>query len=138
MRIKLLGTAAGGGVPQWNCNCPICREARSPKGRVRPRTQSCVAISADDQAWFLLNASPDIRTQIESTPALRPREKRLRDSPIEAVLLTNADLDHTLGLFLMREGKSLFVHARPEVQHSLTDSLSLAPVVSSFCRFEWI
>src|SRR5882672_1244983 len=138
MRIVLLGTAAGGGVPQWNCNCAICREARNGKGRVRPRTQSCVAISADGEAWFLLNASPDIRSQIETTPALRPHPKPLRGSPIEAVLLTNADLDHTLGLLLMREGKSLFVHATPAVQRSLTEGLSLAPVLASFCRTEWI
>jgi pyrroloquinoline quinone biosynthesis protein B len=138
MRILLLGTAAGGGVPQWNCNCPICREARLGKGRVRSRTQSCVAISADDKAWFLLNASPDIRAQIERTPALQPREKQLRGSPIEAVLLTNADLDHTLGLFLMREGKSLFVHSRPEVRQTLTEALSLTSVLGSFCRLEWV
>ena len=138
MRILLLGTAAGGGVPQWNCNCSICREARAGKGRVRPRTQSSVAISADDETWFLLNASPDIRSQIETTPALRPHAKQLRGSPIEAVLLTNADLDHTLGLLLMREGKSLFVHATRAVQRSLTEGLSLAPVLASFCRTEWI
>jgi len=138
MQILLLGTAAGGGVPQWNCNCTICREARIVKGRVRPRTQSSVAISANGEAWFLLNASPDIRSQIETTPALRPHAKQLRGSPIEAVLLTNADLDHTLGLLLMREGKSLFVHATRAVQRSLTEGLSLAPVLASFCRTEWI
>src|SRR6266567_3761221 len=138
MQILLLGTAAGGGVPQWNCNCAICREAHAGKGRVRPRSQSSVAISADGDAWFLLNASPDIRSQIETTPALRPNAKQLRGSPIEAVLLTNADLDHTLGLFLMREGKSLFVHATRAVRRSLTEGLSLAPVLASFCRTEWI
>ena len=138
MRIVLLGTAAGGGVPQWNCNCAICREARAGKGRVRPRTQSSVAISADGEAWFLLNASPDIRSQIETTPALRSHTKQLRGSPIEAVLLTNADLDHTLGLLLMREGKSLFVHGTQAVRRSLTEGLSLAPVLDSFCRMEWI
>ncbi len=125
-------------MPQWNCNCTICREARAGKGRVRPRTQSSVAISADGEAWFLLNASPDIRSQIETTPALRPHAKQLRGSPIEAVLLTNADVDHTLGLLLMREGKSLFVHATPAVRRSLTEGLSLAPVLGSFCRTEWI
>jgi len=138
MQILLLGTAAGGGVPQWNCNCTICREARIVRGRVRPRTQSSVAISADGEAWFLLNASPDIRSQIETTPALRPHAKQLRGSPIEAVLLTNADLDHTLGLLLMREGKSLFVHATRAVRRSLTEGLSLAPALGSFCRTEWI
>src|SRR5712672_3673060 len=138
MHILLLGTAAGGGVPQWNCNCAICREAGSGKGRVQPRTQSSVAISADDEAWFLLNASPDIRSQIETTPAMQPPRKQLRGSPIEAVLLTNADLDHTLGLLLMREGKSLSVHASRAVQRSLTEGLSMAPVLASFCRNEWV
>src|ERR1700743_631504 len=102
MHIHLLGTAAGGGVPQWNCNCPVCREARSG-GCVRSRTQSSVAISADGQSWFFLNASPDIRAQIENFPPLQPSGDRARSSPIEAVLLTNADLDHTLGLMLLRE-----------------------------------
>ena len=68
MHVTLLGTAAGGGLPQWNCNCTNCREARSGSGRVRPRTQSSVAISADGKRWFLLNASPDIARQIESFP----------------------------------------------------------------------
>src|SRR5438552_3130783 len=111
MRIRLLGTAAGGGVPQWNCNCLICREARSGSGRVRPRTQSSVAISADDRHWFLLNASPDIRAQLESFPRLQPPAAQARGSVIDAILLTNADLDHTLGLLSLREGSRLLVHA---------------------------
>ena len=97
MRIRLLGTAAGGGVPQWNCNCPACREARAGTGRVTPRTQSAVAISADDKRWFLLNASPDIRSQIENFPPLHPPARETRGSPIEGVLLTNADLDQIAG-----------------------------------------
>src|SRR4051812_36916516 len=98
MQINLLGTAAGGGGAQWNCYCAVCREARAGNGRVRPRTQSSVAISADGQRWFLLNASPDIRVQIEHFPPLHPYGGKLRHSAIEGVLLTNADLDHTLGL----------------------------------------
>src|SRR4051794_838487 len=126
MRIRLLGTAAGGGVPQWNCNCPVCRAARAGSGRVRPRTQSGVAISADDRRWFLLNASPDLRAQIENFPPLHPVAGKIRASPIEAVLLTNADLDHTLGLLLLREGERLPVHAPAEVRRALTDGISLA------------
>src|SRR5882762_6885728 len=98
MHVRLLGTAAGGGVPQWNCNCQVCREARAGTGRVRHRTQSSVAITADDRYWFLLNASPDLRAQIEAFPPLHPPTDRTRGSPIQAVLLTNADLDHTLGV----------------------------------------
>jgi pyrroloquinoline quinone biosynthesis protein B len=140
MRIVLLGTAAGGGVPQWNCDCPVCREARAGSGRVRPRTQSSVAVSADAQRWFLLNASPDLRAQIERTPALQPRasEDGVRNSPIQAVLLTNADLDHCLGLLSLREGRELFVHAAPSVQRALDDGLSLADVLNCFCGLEWI
>src|SRR5690348_554962 len=115
MRIRLLGTAAGGGVPQWNCNCKICREARAGSARVQPRTQSSVAISANGEQWFLLNASPDLRVQIEAFPALHPPKNGTRGSPIEGVLLTNGDLDHILGLFLMREGARLTVHAPPPI-----------------------
>src|SRR5215467_6987450 len=115
MRIHLLGTAAGGGVPQWNCNCAVCREARMHNGRVRPRTQSSVAISADGRSWFLLNASPDIRAQVENFQPLQPVGGKGRNSPIEGVLVTNADLDHTLGLMLLREGEKLCVHATQNV-----------------------
>jgi len=137
MHIHLLGTAAGGGVPQWNCYCAVCREARSG-GRVRPRTQSSVAISADGKSWFLLNASPDIRVQIENFPALHPANRGARNSPIEAVLATNADLDHTLGLLLLREGEKLRVHATAAVRRALSEDLSFASVLNSFCGMEWI
>lgn len=137
MRIRLLGTAAGGGVPQWNCGCPVCRDARKGNGRVRVRTQSCVAVSADDEAWFLLNASPDLRTQIESFAPLQPCHET-RNSPIEAVLLTNADLDHTLGLFLLREGQRIRVHASAAMRAVLNQGLNLGPVLDSFCGVDWI
>lgn len=139
MQIHLLGTAAGGGVPQWNCTCAACREARVANGRVRPRTQSSVAISADGRSWFLLNASPDVRAQIESFPPLQPSSgKKGRNSPIEGVLVTNADLDHTLGLVLLREGEKLRIHATPNVRRALTEGISFQPVLESFCGTEWI
>lgn len=138
MHIYLLGTAAGGGVPQWNCNCAVCREARTSGGRVRPRTQSSVAISADGRSWFLLNASPDIRAQIENFSPLRPRGSRERNSPIEAVLLTNADLDHTLGLVLLREGEKLRVHATTDVRRALSEGIGFESALNSFCGTEWI
>ena len=138
MRIRLIGTAAGGGVPQWNCNCAVCHEARKPDGRVRPRTQSCVAISADDEHWFLLNASPDLRAQIEAHPCLQPPGGATRGSPIHGVLLTNADLDHTLGLFLLREGQKLRVHAPLAVRNSLSRGLGLDGVLTAFGGIEWI
>src|ERR1043166_9660603 len=140
MRIVLLGTAAGGGVPEWNCVCPVCREARAGSGRVPPRTQSSVAGSADAQRWFLLNASPDLRAQIKRTPALQPRasEDGVRNSPIQAVLLTNADFHHCLGLLPLRAGGELFVDAAPSVQCALADCLALADVWNCFCRLEGI
>jgi pyrroloquinoline quinone biosynthesis protein B len=138
MQIHLLGTAAGGGVPQWNCNCAVCREARAGTGRVRPRTQSSVAISVDGRSWYLLNASPDIRSQIESFGPLQPSAGKGRNSPIEGVLLTNGDLDHTLGLMLLREGEKLRVHATPNVRRALTEGISFQPALESFCGSEWI
>ncbi len=138
MQIHLLGTAAGGGVPQWNCACAVCREARVANGRVRPRTQSSVAISADGRSWFLLNASPDIRAQIENFHPLQPAAETKRNSPIEDILLTNADLDHTLGLMLLREGEQLRVHATQNIRRALTEGISFQPALESFCGTEWM
>ena len=101
IRILVLGTAAGGGLPQWNCACPNCLAAR--EGRIPARTQSCVAISPDGEQWYVINASPDLREQIEAFPPLHPRPSPPRNTPIAGVLLTNADLDHTLGLLLLRQ-----------------------------------
>ena len=103
MRILVLGAAAGGGFPQWNCNCPACRRARSGDPAARPALQASIAVSADDRHWFLINASPDLRQQILATPALQPR-KTGRHSPIAAVVLSNGDVDHVAGLLTLREG----------------------------------
>jgi len=110
MRVKILGSAAGGGFPQWNCACPNCRELRAGTFRGKARTQTQVAISQNDRSWFLLGASPDLRAQIEATPELQPRDG-IRQSPISGVVLANADLDHVLGLLLLRELQPLRVHA---------------------------
>jgi pyrroloquinoline quinone biosynthesis protein B len=98
----VLGAAAGGGFPQWNCNCDVCRLAWAGDARVRPRTQASLAVSADGQRWTLLNASPDLRAQIQATAALHPRGAR-RGSPIGAVVLTGAEIDQTAGLLNLRE-----------------------------------
>src|SRR5271163_2916978 len=106
MRVKILGSAAGGGFPQWNCACPSCRALRAGTFPGKARTQTQVAISTDDKNWFLLGASPDLRAQIEATPELHPRlesnEAGVRHSPIAGAVLSNADVDHTLGLLLLR------------------------------------
>ncbi|MGQ0444962.1 MAG: pyrroloquinoline quinone biosynthesis protein PqqB [Beijerinckiaceae bacterium] len=105
MRILVLGSAAGGGVPQWNCLCPVCRLVWSGDPRVKPRSQSSLAISADGERWLLLNASPDLRSQIVASPCLHPRGGK-RHSPIAAVFVTNADVDHLAGLLTLREQQS--------------------------------
>jgi pyrroloquinoline quinone biosynthesis protein B len=105
VRILVLGSAAGGGFPQWNCLCPVCRLAWSGDKRARPRSQSSLAISADDERWLLLNASPDLRQQIIASPCLHPRGAK-RHSPIAAVFVTNADVDHLAGLLTLREQQS--------------------------------
>lgn len=104
MHALILGSAAGGGLPQWNCRCPICALARAEPSRVRPRTQSSIAVSPDGVDWLLVNASPDIRQQLFDNPVMHPREG-LRHSPIRAVLLTNGDVDHVAGLLTLREGQ---------------------------------
>ena len=102
MRILVLGSAAGGGFPQWNCLCPVCRLAWKGDKRVRQRSQSSLAVSADGERWLLLNASPDLRQQILASPSLHPRGGA-RHSPIAAVFVTNADVDHLAGLLTLRE-----------------------------------
>jgi len=134
MHVILLGTAAGGGVPQWNCRCRNCRAARTGSGRVRPRSQSSVAISADRKRWFLLNASPDLARQCESFPPLHPTGRHSRQTPLQAVLLTNADLDHTLGLLSLRETSSLLIYASKETQFALTKGMALLPTLNKFCK----
>ena len=114
MLIRVLGSAAGGGFPQWNCGCPNCRGVREGTLPAVTRSQECVAISADGRGWFLLNASPEIRQQIEAFPPLHPRDRR--HSPIQGVLLTNGDLDHCLGLLSLRESHPLLVYATERVR----------------------
>ena len=135
MWVRVLGAAAGGGFPQWNCGCPRCRAARDGSRPCSPRTQSSVAVSVDYRRWFLLNASPDIRGQIEAFPALHP--SGVRDSPLQAVLLTDGELDHTLGLLLLREAGDLEIHATAAVHETLCNGTSLLPTLGAYARIEW-
>lgn len=130
MRIRVLGSAAGGGFPQWNCGCPNCRRLREGTIRAVPRTQESVAVSADDAEWFLLNASPEIRQQIEDFPGLHPRGPR--HSPLSAVALTNGDLDHTLGLLSLRESYPLVVYATEAVCRGFTEGNTLYRTLQRF------
>jgi pyrroloquinoline quinone biosynthesis protein B len=133
VRLRVLGSAAGGGSPQWNCACPVCTAVRA--GAAPARTQSSVAVSADGDRWFLINASPDVRTQIEACPALHPRDDRR--TPIQAVLLTDAELDHTLGLLLLREAGAIALYATPAVHKILCDGSGLLRTLERYCPVEW-
>jgi pyrroloquinoline quinone biosynthesis protein B len=130
MLIRVLGSAAGGGFPQWNCGCPNCRGVRSGDLRATARSQECVAVSADGDQWFLLNCSPEIRQQIESFPPLHPRGPR--HSPIAAILLTNGDLDHCLGLLSLRESHPLVVYATDRLRRGFTDGNVLYRTLDRF------
>ena len=120
LRAIVLGAAAGGGVPQWNCNCDNCREART--GRSRQATQASVAVTCDDRHWFLINASPDIREQINATPALHPQGTSLRHSPISGVFLTNGEVDAVAGLLSLREGTPFSIYAHRKVLSVLAEN----------------
>src|ERR1700757_974927 len=114
LRVVVLGTAAGGGVPQWNCGCEVCRQARDGHPELLS-TQASIAISADGEHWFLVNASPDLRQQLIATPQLHPGKGRLRHSPVAGVILTNGEIDAIAGLLLMREGSPFTIYAHAKV-----------------------
>ena len=121
LRVVVLGAAAGGGVPQWNCGCPVCRAARSEHPELRS-TQASIAISADGEHWFLINASPDLRQQLTATPQLHPRAGKLRHSPVAGVILTNGEIDAVAGLLSMREGSPFTIYAHRKVLAILGDN----------------
>lgn len=137
MYIRLLGTAAGGGFPQWNCNCHQCQGVRLGRLKARTRTQSSVALSADGKNWFLLNASPDIRQQIEAFPPLAPPADQVRGSSIAGIFLTDADLDHTLGLLILREGLRRTIYATEAARQALTRGLTILPTLRHYCEINW-
>src|SRR5262245_30918829 len=131
MIVKVLGSAAGGGFPQANCNCRNCADVRAGRPGLSPRTQSSVAVSGDGERWLILNASPDIRQQISATPELAPRPgSGVRASPIAAVALTNGDVDHVAGLLSLREGFSFALYATERVLEALAAN-SIFNVLSS-------
>ena len=121
LRVVVLGAAAGGGVPQWNCGCPICRAARNGRPEIQS-TQASIAITADDEHWFLINASPDLRQQLIATPQLHPKAGKLRHSPISGVILTNGEIDAVAGLLSMREGWPFAIYAHERVLSILKDN----------------
>lgn len=134
MQVILLGTAAGGGFPQWNCWCPPCRIARSDPARARPRTQSSLAVSADGRRWFLVNASPDVREQLARLPSYESASDTVRRMPIEGVVLTDAELDHSLGIALLREARRLALYATRAVTDTLEHDSRILPVTRAFAE----
>ena len=137
MRICILGSAAGGGLPQWNCNCKNCAGIRAGSGGVRPRSQSSVAISADGDWWFLLNASADVRSQIGAADFLWPPKESRRGTSIAGCVLTDAEIDHTSGLLQLREGCRFGVFSTPIVKRWLHHDLPIGSILADFADRPW-
>ncbi len=129
MHIRILGSAAGGGFPQWNCNCRNCHGVRTGDLRARARTQSSIAISDDGQQWILCNASPDIRAQLAAFPAAQPA-RRVRDTAIAAIVLLDSQIDHTSGLLSLREGCPHAVWCTPAVHEDLCEGFPLFNILA--------
>ena len=136
MLLRILGSAAGGGFPQWNCNCPSCRAVREARAGVNSLTQSSIAVRATNGPWFLVNASPDVRQQLER---LRDGQvSTIRSSPIAGVLLSDAEIDHTTGLVILRESaEPLRVYGTDTVRRALTEGFPLLPTLEGYCGVEW-
>jgi pyrroloquinoline quinone biosynthesis protein B len=135
VRVRILGSAAGGGSPQWNCHCETCEAAREGV-RAQPRTQSSLAIRGGEGSWFLVNASPDARQQLETlTPRL---VDGVRTPPIAGVLLTDAEIDHTAGLLLLRESAApVRVFGDEGVERALRDGYPVLEILERYCGAEW-
>lgn len=138
MRVRILGSAAGGGLPQWNCRCANCEATRRGTGNVQPRTQSSIAVSADGRSWFLLNVSADVRAQLNAFESLWPPPDQGRGTSIAGCLLTDAEIDHTSGLLQLREGCRFTVYSTPTVHKWLTDDLPIGPILGAFADRPWV
>jgi pyrroloquinoline quinone biosynthesis protein B len=133
--VRILGSAAGGGFPQWNCRCEICEAARGGE-RAWTRTQSSLAIRGREGPWFLVNASPDVRQQLEGLH--EPAANGVRTAPIAGVLLTDAEIDHTAGLLLLRESATpVRVYGDEGVRFALREGFPVLPVLERYCGLEW-
>lgn len=136
MYIRVLGSAAGGGVPQWNCRCVVCSLARSNPALVHPRLHASLAVSASRDRWVLCNAGPDVQQQINRFRPLLP-ETTVRGTRIRAILLNGADLDEVLGLLQLREGAALRVYGTSRVKDALSGTLGLLAVMRAYAGIEW-
>ncbi len=137
MRVRVLGSAAGGGFPQWNCNCPNCDGVRKGTINAKRRTQSSIAVKGDNVNWLLFNASPDILTQFQGFPELQPA-RSIRDTAVKSVLLMDAQIDHTTGLFMLREGKTpLNIYCTDMVYEDLTTGNPIFNILGHYCGINW-
>ena len=136
MKIRVLGAAAGGGFPQWNCNCPNCDGLRKGTLNARARTQSSIAVSGNGVDWVLFNASPDLLAQIRAFPALQPG-RALRDTGIRSVVLMDGQIDHTTGLLMLREGKPLELYCTEMVREDMTTGNPLFNILGHYCGVNW-
>jgi pyrroloquinoline quinone biosynthesis protein B len=136
MKIRVLGSSAGGGFPQWNCNCRNCDGVRRGTVKATRRTQSSIAVSANGEDWLLVNASPDLLAQIAANPELQPA-RRTRDSGIAAVLVIDAQIDHVTGLLMLRERDTpLPLYATEAVWQDICTGLPIGPILSHYCGVE--
>jgi pyrroloquinoline quinone biosynthesis protein B len=136
MRIRVLGSAAGGGFPQWNCNCSNCSRLRTGQINARARTQSSIAVSGDGVGWVLFNASPDIRAQLQACPAMQPG-RAIRDTAIIGIVLIDSQIDHTTGLLMLREGQPLEIYCTDMVYQDLTTGNPLLTILGHYCGVHW-
>ncbi|MGD1912411.1 MAG: pyrroloquinoline quinone biosynthesis protein PqqB [Rivularia sp. (in: cyanobacteria)] len=137
MLVRILGSAAGGGFPQWNCNCAGCQSTRGGDINARQRTQSSLAVRAANGSWFLINASPDVRQQLERLRDEVPNS--VRSSPIAGILLSDGEIDHTAGLMILRESdEPLQIYGTNAVRQGLTEGFSLLRVLKNYCGVNWV
>jgi pyrroloquinoline quinone biosynthesis protein B len=137
LRLRLLGSAAGGGYPQWNCACAQCQTSRVAPARAESRTQCSLAFSAGGEEWYLIGAGPDIRFQIEAFPPLHPGPK-VRETPLRGVFLADAEMDHMVGLLLMREGSDLDVFGPRAILAALEEAFPIRRLTQRYCSTRWI
>ena len=134
MIIRVLGSGAGGGFPQWNCNCHNCSRLRNNTINAKPRTQSSIAVSSDGDNWALFNASPDVRTQIEIFPGIHPKQGVVRDTGIKGIILIDGQIDHSTGLLILREGDPLNIYCSEMVRQDLSSGFPIFTMLDHYCR----
>ncbi len=132
MKIRVLGSGAGGGFPQWNCSCPNCKAVRASTIKASTRNQSSIAVSSDGERWVLFNASPDVRAQLENFPEIHPKNK-VRGTGIEAIVIIDSQIDHATGLLILREGDPLNIYCTEMVKQDLTTGFPIFNILEHFC-----